>query len=680
MKFRGSRTNRSTPSSGTSSGHSLPSSPPKAPAPPVQTGLKPFPKKYREQVAFLYYQRRYLREQIKKLEQKQAKARGTVALQIVTDKLKKRWAQLREIMVDPIEAVPILKKRMEQRRLRREAIAAGLGVYSGRELEQKYQHLQASQQHREKTPARQARMLLMLLREKSKRLMSGLALYRPLPYQELFHRSNAPERLIVGPNRGGKTTAAAAEVAMAALGKHPYLTYPTNGDMRVYCVAKNEKKIGEVMFRKLFMRGAYRLVFDRETGYYRQWEPWRDGYDLAQTVPSLPFIPREQIAQISWIKKRENCPSMVKLKNGCEISFFTSAGRPVEGVDLDLVWFNEEIYSGPWYDEMAARLVDRSGRFIWDATPQAATEELWNLHETAEKYKGDPTARVQEFTLPFDENPYIPTKQKELLKLKYANNPEQYDIRIRGKFRIASQRVYPNFNVATHGCEPFTVPGTWTRYIVVDPGFANSVALFFAVPPLPSQRIFIYDELYCHGVDVREFARQLKDKMAGQAFEAFLIDRHGSRRSESNGKTIGQQYSEALAEFGLRSHATGSSFRLVGDEGNLSINPGVQQVRSWLWNLNDGKPRLQVFHAYCPQLVEEMRHYRNKINPRTGRPIDKPDQDKYSHGPDCCRYACEANISYVEPKHTAEVTTRLDQYLAAKLKRRNKDRKFIALN
>ena len=118
----------------------------------------------------------------------------------------------------------------------------------------------------------------MLLRELSRRRMSGLSLYKPQPRQLEFHKCQAPERLAIGANRGMKTTCAAVEVAWAATGTHPYFDYPKE-DARIICVAKDQTKIGEVMFRKLFKRDAYRIVFDKTTGYWRGWEPWRDGYD-----------------------------------------------------------------------------------------------------------------------------------------------------------------------------------------------------------------------------------------------------------------------------------------------------------------------------------------------------------------------------------------------------------------
>lgn len=521
--------------------------------------------------------------------------------------------------------------------------------------------------------ASKARTLHMILREKSYRKMRGLSLYIPQPHQEDFHRSLAAERLVLGANRGMKTTCAAAEVAMAVTGTHPWQDYPKE-DGRWICVAKDQTKIGEVMFRKLFKRGAYRIVFDKTTGYWRGWKPWRDGYDFRKTSPSLPLIPKELIRKIAWDKKALNCPKLVSLTNGWEISFFTSAGKPIEGVDVDGVWFDEEIYEGAWYSEMAARLLDRSGKFFWSATPQLATDILWNLHEEAMKLKGVPNARIEEFHFLLDDNPFIRTEDKDLLKAKYANNPDQYRVRILGQFLVASHRVYPNFSISAHCQEPFPISKDWTRYIVIDPGFVTSVALFFAVPPRnESQQVFLYDELYTHNADVKVFASRLHAKVLGQTFEAFLIDAHGSRRTEMGGKTIGQQYSEALAAKNIKSLSTGSNFIMIGEAGytgHSSVNTGVQQVRSWLWNQDSGKPKLQVFNALCPEFCDEMRLYKNIVDKKTMRPQDKPDNSKYSHGPDCLRYAVMHGIPFVEPRRRSKDISEVMKYAVKRLKER----------
>lgn len=534
-------------------------------------------------------------------------------------------------------------------------------------------------------PSHKAELLRALLREKARRHLKAVNMYRPMGRQKEFHVSNAPERLALGSNRGGKTACCAVEVAWAALGCHPYIKYPT-ADLRIICVAKDQTKIGEVMYRKLFRAGSFMMVKGRD-GMFRAWNPKIDGYDRSKLKPALPLIPPSEIKKIAWDKKSINCPKLVTLKNGCEISFYTSLGSPPNGVDVDIVWFDEEIEGKEWYDEMAARLLDRAGRFIWSATPQSATEKLHDLHEASETEKDNPNPRIEEFHFLLDDNPFIPPEQKEIFKAKAAMDPDEYKVRVLGQFLILSHRVYPNFARAHHTCKAFEIPQKWCRYMVLDPGFANICAVFFAVPPPDDPNyghVFAYDELHVQAMDAKMFAQLLKHKVGTQSIQAFLIDAHGARRTEVVGKSIGLQFAEQFEAAGIESIETGSNFLMIGGAqeqfGRETLKHQVQQTRSWLWPRDDlgGRPILQIFSDTCPTLIEQMVKYKNKVD--KGKPTDQPDGREYSHGPDCVRYACLHGVAFVEPKKPRKKASGAVKAMAAKRKKkRNAEGNFILM-
>lgn len=863
-------------------------------------------------------------------------------------------------------------------------------------------------------PSHKAELLRALLREKARRHLKAVNMYRPMGRQKEFHTSQAPERLALGSNRGGKTACCAMEVAWAALNCHPYYKYNTS-DLRIICVAKDQTKIGEVMYRKLFRAGGFMMIKGRD-GMFRAWNPKIDGYDRSKLKPSLPLIPPSEIKKIAWDKKSINCPKLVTLKNGTEISFYTSLGSPPNGVDVDMClagcsaiydpvegryrridtidgdfhvysrnssgaieirratrpfikgtgelvavslsngktiyttrrhqvlaangqwvsiqaafdyrlpladgdlalhsslagrvpaarmlgksgipsqsaecsvasterevrrlsasavssptnaqncgsecapretgttpdcpdgcsvcphpcdgrpfrresdarvspplrgyaperthycwiddapaasrehsrpyqildlsrfvwsapcpeartsglkpqlepalgqpagiqkrsghkslrssasrrrtdeqlpadqanamracdissvihvnridslgegaiwdigveenhnylyggtvshncWFDEEIEGKEWYDEMAARLLDRAGRFIWSATPQSATEKLHDLHEASEIEKGNPNPRIQEFHFLLDDNPFIPPEQKEIFKAKAAMDPDEYKVRVLGQFLILTHRVYPNFSRAHHTCQSFEIPPNWCRYMVLDPGFANICAIFFAVAPPEDPNyghVYAYDELHVHAMDAKTFAGLLKHKVGTQAIQAFLIDAHGARRTEVVGKSIGLQFAEQLEGADISSIETGSNFLMIGGAqemyGRETLKHQVQQTRSWLWPRDDlaGRPILQIFSDTCPTLIEQMIKYKNKVD--KGKPTDQPDGREYSHGPDCVRYACLHGVPYVEPKKPRKKASGAVKAMAAKRrKKRMADGSFILM-
>jgi len=518
-----------------------------------------------------------------------------------------------------------------------------------------------------------AKKLQLLLREKAYKHVEALKLYEPLPKQLAFHQCQSPERIILGGNRGSKTMATMAELAMAVTGQHRWLDYPKT-DGRAICVAKDGIKIAEVFAAKLLKPGAFQMVKDKETGMYRAWRPWVDGWECKRTK-ALPLIPKRMIQAIAWEDKGLFQPKKITLTNGWEILFFTSAGRPMEGVDVDVSCFDEEIYEsktgGSWYDESSARLIDRNGRFFWSATPQAATEQLWKLHERAEEERNEAIPRVSEFHVTMDDNPFLPPAAKELFRHKASFDPDEYRVRVLGEFLITSHLVYPNFSKRKHVVEPFVVPREWARYLCLDPGYANVAALFFAVPPKNGPpHVYVYDEVYAHQCDAKGFVDKIYNKLQGHFFQAFIIDAHGSQRTEMSGKNIGQQYAEEMQKRGLRSIETGSGFIAMGGTGNEHSSPikdGVSQVRSWLWDREDfaGTPKLQVF-AICDQFITEMSKYKNKID--KGRATDIPDHKRYSHGPDALRYGVLHGMPYVVPKAGPDRKSNVLKYLEKKLR------------
>lgn len=344
-------------------------------------------------------------------------------------------------------------------------------------------------------------------------------------------------------------------------------------------------------------------------------------------------------------------------------------------------WFDEEIYESEWYKECSARLLDRAGRFIWSATPQSATEQLYELHEQSIEEQGKPKPRIEEFHFLLDDNPFIDPEQIAIFKAKAAMDYENYKVRVEGKFLVASHRVYPEFNEMEHCCESFRIPDGsqddevgWCRYLVVDPGYRKPGALFLAVPP-DGKHVYVYDEFFPTQCSAKDFAEQIYHKVQGQAFEAFLIDNHGSRRTEQNGKTIGQQYGEEFAKKDIRSAQTGSYFVLIGSSseqfGHGFLKAQISQVRSWLWEGPDGKPKLQIFQDRCPTTIDQMKKYKNKTD--KGKPLDEVDARKWSEGPDMVRYAVLHGLPWVKPRKPKPRVPELVKYLDRKAKTKRQD-------
>lgn len=504
--------------------------------------------------------------------------------------------------------------------------------------------------------------------EIARRKIETVHLYEPLNEQAKFLACKARNRLIRGSNRSGKTLCAAVEVARALLGCDPYGKYPVR-DGVCYGVGKDLKHIGEVMYRKLFRAGALQIIRDEVTGQWRAYRPWKDAERKAYCKPAPPLIPPRMVAEIAWENKKEHVPSVVRLVNGWELHFYSSLGHPPKGSAIDLAWFDEEIIDPQWYPEMAARIVDRRGRFIWSFTPEVGTEQAYELHERAEKERielEEKDRSIMEFESLLADNRHLDEDQKRALAQDL--DEEQLRIKVGGEYAITGYRVYPTYNRAVHGYEVCEVPPNWTRYAYVDPGHRVCAVLFCAVPPPGVGRFkLLFDELYLREATAATFAEAMKQKTIGPKFQAFVIDARMALQTEMGiGKTVLQQYQEALAAARVASIATGSGFLFASDD----IEAGILAVQGMLRIRADGTTTLRVMGEKLPAFEGEIRRYhRKRVN---GKVQNAPDQRKDNHLMDNLRYLALHDPPYVEPPPPPRRESAILKEYRAKLARREK--------
>jgi Terminase large subunit, T4likevirus-type, N-terminal len=482
------------------------------------------------------------------------------------------------------------------------------------------------------------------------RKREALKLYEPSPIQEVAHQCNALIRLMLGGNRSGKTTWAATEVSRAVTGQDPWGKWPTS-DGNFIIVGKDGSHIGKVMYPRLFLqRRNFLLIRDLETGMFRSWRPW-DAIDQErkdEARPAGPLIPRRFVKEVSWYSKKDNIPRVAKLVNGWELYFYSSEADPPGGFPADGAWFDEEILRGSeWTEEVMARLVDRQGRFIWSATPQNATEELFNLHVQAQEEAGSLNPGVQEWIIHIDQNAYMPAESREKFKERMRRRGEEsYQVRVEGKFAIEGFRVYPEYG-DIHRCKRFAIPDEWTIWVIVDPGRQVCASLFVAVPdPRCDERhrghIYFFDELYIKNADARQFGRNMKRKLDGRMPRGYIIDKQEGRKHDTgSGRSIEEQYSRQLKRRRLQSIDTGYSFHA----GPPDPAGNREAMREWLTPDDAGHIKLVVFDDLL-NFDREMKNYHFKR--QNGIPTDQP-LKKHDHLCDCAGYAAGLDLRWKKP-------------------------------
>lgn len=536
------------------------------------------------------------------------------------------------------------------------------------------------------TSAQQAELASLVIAAKERRSES-LPLFEAMDNQKGFLASCATTRVLRGGNRSGKTTCGAVETARCALDQDPHKKY-REGPKTIWVIGYGESHVGRVLFSKLFQAGAFKVIKDKETGLDRAFRPW-DKADAARAKEAKnapPLIPGRFIEKkgIVWKNRGLRLPDVVRLKNGTEIYFFTSGGEPPMGSAVDLIWIDEDIEDPGWVPEMRMRLPDRKGRMIWTAWPWSSNDALVDLSKRAESQASVKNPTVEEWVIAFSENAHIDAGAKAEALADLAFQGEQVlASRDKGQYGFGDAMVFPYFHLDTHGFKvddlpAKQVPPDWVRFLCVDPGHSEAAALFVAIPPPDlkgfENMVLIYDEVYQTKASASTMADAIEKKARGQSFQAFLIDNHGSRKTEEgSGRTIKWQYQKEFERLNLRSEMTGHDFFPGTDD----IPGRISAVREAM-RITDKPPKFRVLCGATPRLLWELERYRFVRDAKTNLVTEKPN-DKGIHLCVVAQYLFAwPGLRYYKPK-VQPARTAMSFFQKIKRKRRLSEENVIPL-
>lgn len=502
--------------------------------------------------------------------------------------------------------------------------------------------------------------MMDLHRELDRRSRELLQVYRPSVYQEAVHRSKTSELLVRGGKRAGKSVSVSALFASRVLGVPITLSDGSTLDPsfeaarpdypRVYwIIGWDTKHIGQTLYRLLFepgQGGSYRIIRDEKTSLWRAFNR-ADPVDALRVKESQlcePLIPERFLEggkenAFSWEDKKSNHFSSVKLTNGAIIYAFPSSSRnPKMGDAVSGIWIDEDIQFPGHVKEWQDRLTDEEGWLVWSAFPHLKNEALMDMAARAEMVADDPERTIDSVQLVMTKNPYLTDKGKAE-SIGRMGSEEEIARRDRGELMVDRLNMYA-FEIILHGIQSpemtagrtfspaheklrdiwvtqKTFPGTWTRYLAIDPSHVRTAVLSFVVPPpefegTPLGNVAIVEwEIVARRQTADQLAQQVKNKIGGRNYEMFIMDQMAGRQTHAGrDDSTMQHYANAFKKHNIRSRTTAYAF-------SPGCNIPSQRYRAIrdLMELDDETsiPHLLVVLDQCPETVREFGRYRRKM-------------------------------------------------------------------
>ena len=179
---------------------------------------------------------------------------------------------------------------------------------------------------------------------------------------------------------------------------------------------------------------------------------------------------------------------------------------------------------------------------------------------------------------------------------------------------------FPEFQTATHVCEPFVIPPSWARYRAFDYGLDALAVLWFAIAP--NGRVYMYRELKKSGLIVSDAAQEI---LSNTGVNEKIVTTYAPDDIWSRQKDTGKTMAEVFLSNGVA---------IV--KASRSRVQGWLQVKEFLAPMDDGKPKLMVFNT-CQNFIDDIQ----AIQASDKDPNDcATEPHDVTHSLDACRYFC----------------------------------------
>ncbi len=243
------------------------------------------------------------------------------------------------------------------------------------------------------------------------------------------------------------------------------------------------------------------------------------------------------------------------------------------------------------FDEfLRARLGTRKGRVVVPTTPHGYNWIYKRFYLPAVDEDKDYWSTI----VPVIENPLFAKSEYEKAKKELPEDifEEQYN----GKFVAQTGLIYKRFIRQQNVCDPFEVPGSWPRYMAIDPHPHTACAVLWVAFD-PHGTAYVYDEMFIPDLTIPEIADRIAAKEAKIAIKRRLIDPNAKYIDKLRGQIVSVQVQ--FRNYGISCIEANNKF----ESGYYRINELLTPHEVY-GQKNVKKPRMFVFRN-CKETIFE---------------------------------------------------------------------------
>ena len=417
-----------------------------------------------------------------------------------------------------------------------------------------------------------------IARELEKRKQRNqLANYIPYEYQEKFHNTDEPQRLLMAGNRVGKSMCGAMEMAYHLTGKYPkwWKGRKFVNPIRAWVGGVSNETTRDVCQKELL--GQPDDPAARGTGSIPA--------ELIGETVRKPGVPNAVNSLV--VKHVTGGNSRIAFKA------YEMGKEKWMGEAVDVVWLDEEPPSAI-YSQALTRTADRGGIVFMTFTPENG------MTETVAQFVNNLKQGQALIQAGWDDAPHMTKDVRE--QILAALPPHERKMREQGIPQLGSGLVFP---IAEEDIviDPIEIPTYWPRLCGLDFGWNHPTAAVWIAWDRDSDIAYVYDSYSMRQEAVPIHASAIKSR---GNWIPVIWPMDGRQADKGSGKSLTEQYrTEGLNM--TREHFTNPPSQGQKDgTGGVSVEAGIMEIYTRMQT-----KRLQIFRNQS-KLLEELRMYHRK--------------------------------------------------------------------